>query len=174
MAASLPAPGCGSDDEYVVTYRPEVGRVEATVAFPDEWDQRGVAAVHMWVLTTDGDAAASLLCAQLVGGDLEPHDLSLRQQAEVISDDLLEPGLESGEIGTGPVIVYVDKRRRWKVLQLHFSTGARKNVRSFREPVSIVRKGRYGVLLKVGRRCFDHSWGGLRRVGCGAVNGRFM
>lgn len=74
----------------------------------------------------------------------------------------------------GPVLIFVDKYKRWKVLQLHFSTGARKNVRHFRQPVSFVRKGRYGVLLKVGRNCYDHSWGGLRRVGCGAVNGRFM
>lgn len=80
------------------------------------------------------------------------------------------------EAGTskGPVIVYVKKNKQWRVVQLHFATGRKMNVRRFTSPISIIRAGRYGVLLRVGSRCYDHSWGKLRRTGCSAVSGRFL
>lgn len=72
------------------------------------------------------------------------------------------------EVGTskGPVIVYTKGSKNWKVVQLHFSTGAKQNLRSFNQPVRIVRGGAYGAIIKVGNICYDYSWSQLKQIPC--------
>lgn len=72
------------------------------------------------------------------------------------------------EVGTslGPVLVYSTSPRLWHVVQLRFNTGARMNPRSFTTPVTIIRGGRYGALLRVGKVCYDYSWQQLRTIDC--------
>ncbi len=71
------------------------------------------------------------------------------------------------EVGTtkGPVVVYV-KGKAWRGAMLRFNTGAIYNRRSFNKPATIIRPGRYGVLLKVGADCYDYSWNQLRKIDC--------
>jgi len=72
------------------------------------------------------------------------------------------------EVGTskGPVIIYTKAQSDWKLLQLNFSTGAKQNVKSFNQPVSIVRGGQYGAIVQVGNICYDYSWEQLNKVQC--------
>jgi hypothetical protein len=102
LPASLVAGGCGSEDEYVVADTPPAGRLQVTVEYPSDQAAASVASLHLWVLSTEVDATGQELCAQLVGGDLEPHDLVLEQVGEVVGTDpaapLVAPGLESGRV----------------------------------------------------------------------------
>lgn len=79
-------------------------------------------------------------------------------------------GVKKGyrEVGTskGPVLVYSKGPRSWHVVQLRFNTGARMNPRNFSQPVAIIRGGRYGVLIRVGKSCYDYSWKQLRPLNC--------
>ncbi|MBW2735863.1 MAG: hypothetical protein JRH20_26045 [Deltaproteobacteria bacterium] len=72
------------------------------------------------------------------------------------------------EVGTskGPVLIYTKGKRRWHVVQLHFNTGARLNQRNFSKPVTLMRRGRFGALIQVGKVCYDYSWRTLRKMDC--------
>lgn len=78
-----------------------------------------------------------------------------------------------GEVGTshGPVLVYSKGPKAWFAVQLQFNTGAVQNRRNFSTPVSIIRGGRFGALLKAGTACYDYSWKQLRTIDC--RTGRF-
>ena len=71
------------------------------------------------------------------------------------------------EIGTsqGPVIIY-QKGNSWYGVILRFDTGFKQNPRSWGQPTSIVRGGRYGAIIKSGQKCFDYSWNQLKPVPC--------
>ncbi|MCK5798678.1 MAG: hypothetical protein KAI47_15905 [Deltaproteobacteria bacterium] len=74
------------------------------------------------------------------------------------------------EVGTskGPVLVYVKgkKSKHWYAVQLMWSTGARQNKRGFSKPTVILRGGRFGALLRVGKQCYDYAWNHLRQIDC--------
>jgi hypothetical protein len=68
----------------------------------------------------------------------------------------------------GPVLIYKLKgKREWRTIQLHPSSGAGNNQRTFAMPVTLLRSGRFGVLIKVGdKSCYDLSWSYLRPIHC--------
>mgnify|MGYP001113221385 CR=1 FL=1 len=65
----------------------------------------------------------------------------------------------------GPVVIY-QQGKAWRGAMLRFNTGAVYNRRSFAKAPTIIRAGRYGVLLRVGASCYDYSWNQLRPIDC--------
>jgi hypothetical protein len=107
MPASLAAGGCGSEDEYVVADTPPAGRMQVTVEYPSDEAAALLGSVHLWVLRSEGEATGQELCDRLVGGNLEPHDLSLEQVGEVVETDLAVPLVARG-LDSGRVLAYVE------------------------------------------------------------------
>ena len=68
--------------------------------------------------------------------------------------------VQYSEAGTtlGPVIIYLDKYKTWKIVRLKFDTGKLENIYSFNKPITIVRTATYGVIISVGNDLYDYSW----------------
>ncbi len=66
--------------------------------------------------------------------------------------------------GQGPVLAYRAGGREWRLLMLYFADGSRQNELTFDEPVTLVRGGDFGAVVKIGNRFYDYSWKRLQEV----------
>ncbi len=71
------------------------------------------------------------------------------------------------EAGTskGPVIIY-NKGNAWTVVQLQFNTGQKGRAQTLSQPISLVRAGEYGAIVKSGNACYDYSWDQFKAAPC--------
>src|SRR5687767_10607572 len=109
--------GCGSDDDpetKPVPVEPEKpsATVDVSVEFPSDSVRTTVNSVHVWILATrapasDADAGTTgrvrLSCSALVGGVLDPYDLSLVRRGDVVSTTPATP-VKAERVGLGPAL----------------------------------------------------------------------
>lgn len=105
--ALLLGAACGGDDEPVPQPPADepTARVELTVEYPGAREESIVAAVHFWVLRLDEDSEAT--CAKLIGGEVDPYDISLARLADGLSTDTSEV-LASDGVALGPALAHVE------------------------------------------------------------------
>lgn len=73
--------------------------------------------------------------------------------------------LQYDEKGTslGPVIIY-RKKNGWHIVRLNFRNGRKENYRTFKKPIRVIRKGKYGVIISVGNAVYDYSWNQCKKL----------
>jgi hypothetical protein len=98
---------CGGDDETepVVATEPPTAEVQITVVYPGDREESIVAAVHFWVLRLDEESEAT--CAKLIGGEVDPYDLSHQRLGEGVSTDTNEV-LSTDGVLLGPALAHVE------------------------------------------------------------------
>lgn len=113
----LPLAGaCSGDDDEpslnVGEEPPPTGAVEVSVTYPDEVAESVTAVVHAWVLAEREGARVDperepFNCASLIGGTLDPYDLTLVRRADVAStEDVTKVTAE--QVAPGAALVYVE------------------------------------------------------------------
>lgn len=88
------------------------GEVNIDIAYPDATAQSVTAVVHAWVLAeregaTAGDERAKFNCASLIGGTLDPYDITLTRLADVAETEELTQ-ITAPHVAPGQALVYVE------------------------------------------------------------------
>jgi hypothetical protein len=107
---------CSGDDEADPNADEPLptGEVNIDIAYPDATAMSVTAVVHAWVLTeregvVASDERAKFNCASLVGGTLDPYDITLVRLADVASTEELTE-ITAPHVAPGPALVYVEAR----------------------------------------------------------------
>ncbi len=112
--ATLALLGACSSDEKTEPGEPPppTGEVTIEIAYPDATAESVTAVVHAWVLAARegaraADEAPKFNCASLIGGTLDPYDLTLTRRADVAAtEDLTE--VTATQVAPGDALVYVE------------------------------------------------------------------
>ena len=84
---------------------PPSANLSVQVDFPDNGAKEATASVHVWAVVPDGDGSA--VCTALIGGELDPYDLSLERRADVAAVPAALP-VQASEVLLGPAFVYAE------------------------------------------------------------------
>ena len=84
---------------------PPTAELAVQVAFPSESSKTATASIHVWALAPRTEGAAT--CSALIGGELDPYDLSLERRADVAGEPSKLP-LVASEVLLGPILVYAE------------------------------------------------------------------
>ena len=68
--------------------------------------------------------------------------------------------------GAGPIIAWTSDGKNWNIITLHYSSGIRKNPRSFSEPVETIQGAKNGAYVKVGDWCYSYAFEALKEIDC--------
>lgn len=90
------------------------GEVNIDISYPDATAMSVTAVVHAWVLAEregmePGEDRAKFNCASLVGGTLDPYDITLVRLADVASTEELTE-ITAPHVAPGQALVYVEAR----------------------------------------------------------------
>jgi hypothetical protein len=69
-----------------------------------------------------------------------------------------------GASGAGPIVAFTEDGKRWKVVELAYNTGARRNERTFDARVAIYSTGRRGTVIEAGGRRYDLTDGQCKEI----------